>query len=165
MLFLVLSSTIAVDILKYTLIGAPTALERDISIAQQGLGIYQFNDRLVSFADTVKTYFGGAYANIIILGLGLYWLIRCSIRDLSSVFVMICLSSVIIPLFLGDYVLQTPVLYNVPFIYLLPIGLFAIWNEKRKMIFVGIIANNRLSIALFSCELGLRSSKATSAFY
>ena len=66
-------------------------------------------------AETVQTYHGGAYANIVILGLVMYWLIRSQPRELANIFIMIFLSTALIPLFIGDYVLQSRVLYNIPF--------------------------------------------------
>ena len=43
----------------------------------------QFTDRLRTLAETVQTYYGGGYANIAILGLVMYWLIRSQPRELD----------------------------------------------------------------------------------
>jgi hypothetical protein len=68
LLYLILSSTIAVDVLKSSLTGAPTGVEADVSVGfSHGFGFSQFSERLKTLAETVQTYYGGAYANIAIL--------------------------------------------------------------------------------------------------
>ena len=108
LLYLVLSSSIAVDVLKSSWTGSLTGLESDVSVGfGHGFGISQFSERLGTLAETVQTYYGGVYANIAILGLVMYWLIRSQPRELTNIFIMIFLSTALIPLFIGDYVLQS----------------------------------------------------------
>ena len=102
LLFLVLSTSIAIDVLKSSWTGSSTGLEADFSRGRQGLGISQFSERLVTLAETVQTYYGGVYADITILGLVMYWLIRCQPRETANIFIMIFLSTALIPLFIGD---------------------------------------------------------------
>ena len=131
LLYLVLSSSIAVDVLKSSWTGSSTGLEADVSIGfGHGLGISQFSNRLGTLAETVQTYYGGAYANIAILGLVMYWLVRSNLRELANIFIMIFLSTALIPLFIGDYVLQSRVLYDIPF--QIPAAIFTIlyWEKK-----------------------------------
>lgn len=59
LVYLVLSSSIAVDVLKSSWIGYSTGLEADVSIGRSGLGLSQFGDRLKTLADTIQTYYGG----------------------------------------------------------------------------------------------------------
>lgn len=139
LIYLVLSSSIAVDILKSSVTGSSSGLDADVSLGKKGLGIGQFSERLKTLADTVQTYYGGIYANIAILGLGLYWLIRCSSRHLASIFLLIFMSSALIPLFIGDWVLQSRVLYEIPFQIPAAIALLFIWKEDQKIIAVGMI--------------------------
>lgn len=139
LVYLILSSSIAVDVLKSTWTGSSTGLEADVSLGRQGLGIGQFGERLKTLADTVQIYYGGIYANIAILGLGLYWLIRCNPKDLASIFSLIFMSSAIVPLFIGDWVLQSRVIYEIPFQMPAAIGLFFIWKDNQKLIAIAII--------------------------
>lgn len=139
LVYLILSSSIAVDVLKSSWIGSSTGLEADVSLGRQGLGIGQFSERLKTLTDTVQIYYGGIYANIAILGLVLYWLIRCNPKDLASIFLLIFMSSAIVPLFMGDWVLQSRVLYEIPFQMPAAIGLFFIWKDNRKLIAIAII--------------------------
>ena len=140
LLYLVLSSSIVVDVLKSSLTGSLTGLESDVSIGfGHGFGISQFSERLGTLADTVQTYYGGVYANIVILGLVMYWLIRSQPREPANIFIMIFLSTALIPLFIGDYVLQSRVLYNIPFQIPAAISLYYIGRKNSKLIFIALL--------------------------
>ena len=140
LLYLVLSSSIAVDVLKSSWTGSSTGLEADVSIGfGHGLGISQFSNRLGTLAETVQTYYGGAYANIAILGLVMYWLVRSNLRELANIFIMISLSTALIPLFIGDYVLQSRVLYDIPFQIPAAISLYYIGRKNGKMISIALL--------------------------
>lgn len=140
LLYLVLSSSIAVDVMKSSWTGSLTGLESDVSIGfGHGFGISQFSERLGTLAQTVQTYYGGVYANIAILGLVLYWLIRSQPRELTNIFIMIFLSTALIPLFIGDYVLQSRVLYDIPFQIPSAISLYYIGRKNSKLIFIALL--------------------------
>ena len=140
LIYLILSSSIAVDLIESSWTGSSTGLGVDVSVGlSHGFGISQFSERLVTLSDTIQTYYGGVYANIAILGLGLYWLVRCQTRELTSIFLMIFMTTALIPLFLGDYVLQSRVLYNIPFQILATISLYVVVERNGKMIFIAIL--------------------------
>jgi hypothetical protein len=140
LLYLVLSSSIAVDVLKSSWSGSSTGLEADVSIGfGHGLGISQFSNRLVALAETVQIYYGGVYANIAILGLVMYWLVRSNLRELANIFIMIFLSTALIPLFIGDYLLQSRVLYDIPFQIPAAISLYYIGRNNGKMISIALL--------------------------
>ncbi len=140
LLYLVLSSSIAVDVLKSSWTGSSTGLEADVSIGfGHGLGISQFSERLGTLAETVQTYYGGAYANIAILGLAMYWLVRCQPREPANIFLLIFMSTALIPLFIGDYVFQSRVLYDIPFQIPTAISLYYIGRKNGKMMFIALL--------------------------
>jgi hypothetical protein len=140
LLYLVLSSSIAVDVIKSSWTGSLTGLEADVSIGfDRGLGISQFSERLGTLAETVQTYYGGVYANIVILGLVMYWLIRSQPRELANIFIMIFLSTALIPLFIGDWVLQSRVLYDIPFQIPAAISLYYIGRKNGNMIIIALL--------------------------
>jgi hypothetical protein len=58
---------------------------------------------------------GGIFSNFIILLLGLFWVLKSNIQDPGTLFLMIFLSAGIVPLIFGFSVLQTRVLYDIPF--------------------------------------------------
>jgi hypothetical protein len=140
LLYLILSSSVLVDIIKSSLTSSSTGLETDISISySHGFGISQFRDRLNTLAETVQTYYGGIYANIVILGLGVYWLVRCESRELASIFIFIFLSSALVPLFIGDWVLQSRVLYDIPFQIPAAISLYNIKKKNRQIVSISLL--------------------------
>ena len=140
LLYLVLSSSIAVDVLKSSWTGSSTGLEADVSKGfGHGLGISQFSNRLGTLAETVQTYYGGAYANIAILGLVMYWLVRSNLRELTNIFIMISLSTALIPLFIGDWVLQSRVLYEIPFQIPAAMSLYYIGIKNGKMVSIALV--------------------------
>lgn len=140
LLYLVLSTSIAVDVLKSSWTASSTRLEADISIRlSQGLGISQFSNRLVTLAETIQTYYGGTYANIAILGLVMYWLVISNLREPASIFIVIFLSTALIPLFIGDYVLLSRVLYDIPFQIPAAISLYYIGAKKSKMVSIVLL--------------------------
>ena len=117
-----------------------TGLESDVSIGfGHGFEISQFSERLGTLAESVQTYYGGALANIVILGLVMYWLIRSQPRELANIFIMIFLSTALIPLFIGDYVLQSRVLYDIPFQIPAAISLYYIGRKNSKLVFIALL--------------------------
>lgn len=115
-------------------------MEGDISIGlRQGLGISEFGARFNTLAETVQTYYAGVYANIAILGLILYWLLRSQPREVVNIFIMIFLSIALVPLFIGDYVLQSRVLYDIPFQIPAAISLYYIGGKNNKIVLVAIL--------------------------
>lgn len=140
LLYLVLSSSIAVDVLKSSWTGSSTGLEADVSIGLgHGLGISQFSNRLVALTETVQIYYGGVYADIAILGLVMYWLVRSDLREMANIFIMIFLSTALIPLFIGDYLLQSRVLYDIPFQIPAAISLYYIGRNNHKMMSIALL--------------------------
>lgn len=140
LLYLVLSSSIAVDVLKSSWTGSLTGYDADVSIGfGHGFGVSQFSNRLVSLAETIQTYYGGVLANIAILGLVMYWLVGSNMRELVSIFIMIFLSTALIPLFIGDYVLQSRVLYDIPFQIPAAISLYYIGRKNSNLIFIALL--------------------------
>ena len=65
--------------------------------------------------DVTQIHYGGQFSNFIILILGLYWLIHSNLRQPFTILIMIFLSIGVIPLFLGGWIMQTRVLYDIPF--------------------------------------------------
>jgi hypothetical protein len=139
-LCIILSSSMAVDLLNSLLFGSSSGIEGDVSVGLgHGFGITVFSERFGTLSDTVMTYYGGIYANIAVLGLVIYWIIRCQEREIVSIFLLTFMSISLIPLFLGDWVLQSRVLYDIPFQIPAAISLYVIWKGNHKFIFFGTI--------------------------
>lgn len=114
-LSLIVASSIMIDVARAILTGVSGGIERDIGLANEGAGITQLAILWTNLTETVQNYAGGQYSSFIIFALGLYWLFRADPRMMSSVFLAIFLSIGILPLLLGNEVIQSRVLYEIPF--------------------------------------------------
>ena len=116
LLLLIISSSVLIDIIRTITVGSSSGIQRDISVASRaGAGLAQFALRWSNLIDSIQIQLGGLFNNFIILILGLYWLFHCNLRELSTIFLVIFLSIGVIPLFFGDWIIQTRIFYNIPF--------------------------------------------------
>jgi hypothetical protein len=116
LLLLIILSTVIIDIAKTTMTGVSNGFGRDLSVAhRQQVGISQFANRWNNLKDTMQNYYGAQFSNFIILGLALYWVLRCNLREIPSILFMIFFSIGILPLFFGDWIIQSRVFYDIPF--------------------------------------------------
>lgn len=112
---IVLISVLAADISRSQLTGIPSGIDRHIALAEESSGASQYFTRWESIQNTVFVFGGGAFANVIVLGLGVYWILRANTQLIGNLFLMLFLAAGIIPLFLGDWIIQSRVLFNIPF--------------------------------------------------
>ena len=115
LLFLVIFSSVAVDLTRSYITGVYGGVERDIGIASSGIGFVQLSYFWTNLTQTVHHYGGGYYSNFIILALGVFWIIRSNMYKLSSIFILVFLSIAVIPLFFGGETILSRILYNIPF--------------------------------------------------
>ncbi len=116
LLLLIILSTVIIDIAKTTVTGTSNGFGGDLSVAhRQQAGINQFANRWNNLKDTMQNYYGALFSNFIILGLALYWVLRCNLRETPSILFMIFFSIGIVPLLFGDWVIQSRVFYDIPF--------------------------------------------------
>lgn len=115
-LLLVIISSVVIDITKTVITGSTGGIERDLYLAKKKeVGLTQFVERWNNLLDVTQHYFGGIFGNFIILMLALYWLFRCNLRDVHTIFLIVFMSVGIIPLFFGDPQIQVRALYDTPF--------------------------------------------------
>jgi len=115
LLFLVIFSSVAIDLTRSYITGVSGGLERDIGIASGNIGFVQLDYFWTNLTETVRHYGGGFFGNFIILALGLIWIIRSNSYKLSSIFLLVFLSIAVIPLLFGGETILSRVLYNIPF--------------------------------------------------
>jgi hypothetical protein len=115
LLLLVIVLATVVDISRTTLTGSAGGIIRDLEIADKSAGIELFSRRWTTLTETIHIYVGGQFSNFIILGLSLYWLFLFNLRKASNIFIVIFLSTGFLPLFIGDWAIQTRIFYNIPF--------------------------------------------------
>lgn len=127
-LLLVLLAVVVVDVARVNLTGSSGGIERDIEIAGVQAGPEQFVLRWNNLSYSVNTFLGGLFSNFLVLSIGVFWLIRSNMHDTSTIFMIIFLSVAIIPVLFGDHIIQTRVLYNIPFA--IPVAI-ALTNRAR----------------------------------
>jgi hypothetical protein len=115
LLFLVIFSSVAVDLFRSYITGISGGVERDIGIASGDIGFEQLSYFWTNLTTTVQHYGGGYYGNFIILALVAFWIIRSNPYKLSSIFMLVFLSIAVIPLLFGGEVILSRILYNIPF--------------------------------------------------
>jgi hypothetical protein len=150
-LLVALLGSVVIDVAKISITGHSGGIERDVAIAREyNLGAGQLPVRWNNLIDTTEIYYGAAFGNFIILALGLYWLYRSDMRDISSIFLLIFLSIGIFPLFFGNWLIQSRVWYNIPFQIPAAMGLFYIKRVKYGSMMV-------LPICIWLISMAIRS--------
>jgi hypothetical protein len=133
--------SIVIDITKVVLIGSSGGVERDIQVAQTNLGIEHLSMRWSILNATMHDSLGGIFSNFIILLLGLFWVLKSNVREPGTLFLIIFLSAGIVPLIFGLWVLQTRVLYDIPFEIPAAIALY----------YISTRSGNRLATIAVAC--------------
>jgi hypothetical protein len=156
LLLLVLLVSVVIDVARMTITGSASGIEQDIKIASlTGVGLEQFALRWSNLIDTTQNYYGSQFSNFIILMLGLYWLFRSNFRNPSTILLIVFQSIGIIPLFFGDWLVQSRVLYDIPF--QIPAA-FALADIKKQ-------ANGTMILLSICILLIAISIRAVSNFY
>ena len=113
---LVLSVTVIIDVARIAITGASSSgIQEAIYIANLGLNLNEFSQRWENLTFATQIYVGGIFSNFIIFALGLYWLVRCNLRESYNLFIIVFMSICIIPLFVGDEFIQARIFYDIPF--------------------------------------------------
>jgi hypothetical protein len=133
LLFAILPS-IVVDLTKVLLTGSSGGIEQDIEVAQRALGIEQFNLRWEILTTTMHHSLGGVFSNFIILILGLFWVLKSNMREPATIFLMIFLSAGLVPLFVGNWSIQSRVFYDMPIEIPAAIALYYISKRLDSML-------------------------------
>lgn len=132
LLLVIILSTIIIDLARTTLIGLSNGFGRDIAVAYKTeTGIGQFAQRWSNLKDTMQGHYGAQFSNFIILILCLYWLFRCNLRETSTILLVTFLSLGIVPVFFGNWVIQSRVLYDIPFQIPAALGLYYLRNQDK----------------------------------
>ncbi|AIC16429.1 hypothetical protein NVIE_021690 [Nitrososphaera viennensis EN76] len=139
-LLAVLMCTVAIDIGRTSLTGSSSGIEKDLELGNSRASIDQFSLRWNNLQYTTTTYVGGIFANCIILGLGLYWMLTSRMESNQEVLMIIFLSMGILPFLFGQWVIQSRVLFDIPFQIPAAVALAKIYRNpsQGKMKFVTI---------------------------
>jgi hypothetical protein len=140
LLLLVLLSSVVIDVARANMTGSFGGVVQDFTIGAAGLGLDKFTIRWDTLLGVTHVYLGGIFSNFIILVLALYWLFRSDMNNSVTIFLMIFLSTGIIPLFFGDTEIQARVLYNVPLEVPAAVALMHIIRKQPSQIILGVAA-------------------------
>lgn len=113
-LLLTIAISVIVEVVRINLMDTSGGI-RQINVVSKGLSLdlsYQSWENL-TFATLI--YVGGIFSNFIIYILAIYWALRSSLKDHSTIFLFIFLSIGIIPIFIGDEVLKARLFFDIPF--------------------------------------------------
>jgi hypothetical protein len=134
-LLIVVLSSVAIDVARSSLTGTSGGIEGDIGLASMA-GTGQSALLWTNLTDTAQNYAGGLFGNFIIFTLGVYWLFRSNSRELSSIFILIFLVMAVLPLLFGDGVIQSRMLYDIPFQIPAAIGLTYLKRRPNGMLLI-----------------------------
>lgn len=128
---IIVASCIALDIVRSEAVGTGAGIEKDFEVAGYGeAGLPQFNVRWDNLVRTVQVHVGGFYSNFVVLALILLGVMTLKIGIPTTAFVVIFVSLLIIPVFFGDVIIISRVLYEIPFQIPAAIGLTIIFRKK-----------------------------------
>jgi hypothetical protein len=143
LILIVVLSSVAIDVVRSSLTGTSGGIASDVALASVS-GTAQLTSLWSNIVDTTQFYSGGQFSNFIIFALGLYWLFRSNWRQVSDIFVLLFLALAVLPLLVGDSVIQSRVLYDIPFQIPAAIGLTYLWRHTN-----GILMTIPICIWLF----------------
>lgn len=108
---------------------------RDINYAsEQGFGIHDWETTWNNLITTTQTYLAGQFGNSIIYLLVIYWLFNNDLKNITNIVILAFLTLPLIPIFFGDSVIMSRVLFEIPFQIPAAIALTSIMNHKGKLI-------------------------------
>ena len=132
LLSLVVISSVVIDVVRMEMTGSSGGIERDMQVAGLGIGFTQFAVRWTTLIHTVQILFGNIFSNFLMLGLGLYWVVQSKSYHLPEIFIIVFLSIGIIPLFFGSSLVQSRIIYDIPFQIPAAMGLARILKQNAN---------------------------------
>jgi len=134
--FLIILASVAFDAGKSLMFDTPFGIERDASIEGDGVNLENLSTFWSDLSQTSFVYAGGMFGNFLLLALCIYWLLRSNLQQMPNLFLAIFLSIGILPILFGDEIIQSRVLYNIPFQIPAAIGLFYLTSQHRGNLLV-----------------------------
>jgi len=148
LILLIILASIAVDVGKVTLTDSVGGIQQDIAIANTKTGTENFIVIWQNLLESIQVFAGGQFSNILILLLCVCWLVRSDFQSIRDVFIGIFFSIALFPLLFGNDVIQSRVLYNIPFQIPAAIGLTYFFNRPYGKLIVLAIG-----IAIFAMAI------------
>jgi len=148
LILLIILASIAVDVGKETLTESVGGIQQDIAIANTRAGTENIFVIWENLEESIQVFSGGQFSNILILLLCVCWLVRSDFNSMRDVFIGIFFSIALVPLLFGNDLIQSRVLYNIPFQIPAAIGLMYFFNRPYGKLIVLAIC-----IAIFAMAI------------
>jgi len=148
MVFLIIVALIVFDAGKSIIMDTPFAIEVDVSLASKNASFGNLISTWSNLSQTSLVYAGGIFGNFLILSLCIYWLLRSNFREMHNLFIAIFLSIGTLPILFGGELIQSRVLYDIPFQIPAAIGLVYLANQHRGPLLVIAISIWILTMSL-----------------
>ncbi len=132
LLLIVIAISIVIDVSKSLATNSSSGVLRGMELSDVRMGSVEFAQHWDTLAFAVNFGLGGIMGNSIIILLGLYWILRSDYKEPATMFLLIFFSIAIIPLFIGDWIVQSRTLYMIPFQIPAAIGLYYIFSYKKR---------------------------------
>jgi hypothetical protein len=128
---LIVGVSAAVDISKSLVTNSSSGIFQDVELSGALMGHEEFARRWDILIFTVHSGLGGMLANSVVMLLGLYWVFKSDYKKPSTLFLLVFLSMAILPLFFGDWVIQSRTIYLIPFQIPASLGLSYLLVKKK----------------------------------
>lgn len=153
LLLLAVLSSVIFDIIK-TMLLPVGGIKATLKLAESNVGVKELGLVWETLVNATQLHYGGIFCNVVILGLVIYWLMRSNLRTDYNIFIIVFLIIGIPPLFLGDWVVQSRVYYNIPFQIPAAIGLTFLLTQKNSFrillpIYVWLVAISVWTVSNF----------------
>lgn len=151
----IIGINVAVDLSKIYYLGGPSGLKNDFEIAQTDIGVKEFLLRWNNLKFAFQAFVGGYLTHTLIFFLALAWTLQGNYRNS---FDRVLLASVFVgslPIILGDFHMQTRILYNMPVHIPATIMLYNIINNNK--IHPLLLALGSITILVHFFNYGIRA--------
>lgn len=105
---------LVVDAVRTFYLNSAGGLESDLVLAQNLIGIEQFDLRWNNLTYLFTIYVGGYFANAVMLVMALIWMLKARPESNFDRLLMASLFVIVLPVIFGNYVMQTRLFYDVP---------------------------------------------------
>ena len=136
LILLVILASIAIDVGKETLTDSAGGIQKDISIANAYAGTENIFVIWQNLRESIQVFAGGQFSNILVLLLCVCWLVRSGFNSTRDIFIGVFFSIALFPLLFGSEIIQSRVLYNIPFQIPAAIGLMYFFNRPYGKLIV-----------------------------
>lgn len=142
-LALIVSAIIVVDVTKSHISGASGSFEKDLSNPLTSVGLNQFAEKWKNLNTTFIVYLGGFLTAPAVLLLVFLWTLKANYQNDSDRFYLSLLFVSLLPILFGDFIIQSRMLYNIPFQIPASVMMYRIYSNPQvkfgKPLLVAII--------------------------